>query len=228
MTASVANEFAQINFDPNAASEDDFHRLGLSNRTTKTILNYRDKGGKFFKKEDFRKIYGLKEEDYNRLEPFIAIHSIEETPVGITKSDSKPKEDHVTESSQVDINLADSVQLISLPMIGPVLSSRIIKYRTKLGGFYSVEQLNEVYGLKPETLSAIESKIIVNSSEIKKININNVTVNDLKQHPYFKSIAVPIVSYREQHGNYQSPKDLMNIDVIDQALLDKITPYLIF
>ena len=223
-----SGEAALFNFDPNTASKEDFQRLGISNRVANTILNYRQKGGKFFTKKDFQKIYGLKQNDYDRLEPYIQISTVRSQTENITKPSSNQKKPATGYAELVDLNAADSLQLVMLPGIGPVLSSRILKYRNRLGGFYSVEQLTEVYGMKPETIESIKPKITVNEAGIKKININSVSVDELRQHPYFKAVAIPVVNYRDQHGIYHSSDDLKNVDVITPELLLKIAPYLEF
>ncbi|MFI5135962.1 MAG: ComEA family DNA-binding protein, partial [Chitinophagales bacterium] len=115
-------------FDPNTATGEDFRKLGMNDRLIKTILNYRSKGGKFFEADDFRKIYGLKEEDFQRLKPYIQIVSVaEKSPAQSQNQIDKPstKENPVL----IEINKADSADLVSLRGIGEVLSSRIIKYR---------------------------------------------------------------------------------------------------
>ncbi|HYV95781.1 MAG TPA: helix-hairpin-helix domain-containing protein [Chitinophagales bacterium] len=214
-----------FSFDPNTASTNDFKNLGLGDKLIKTILNYRSKGAKFFAKEDFKKIYGLSSEDYNRLEPYIQITSQQKnSSAPTTKNHSLAASLHA-QPSLLDLNRADSVQLVALPGIGPVLSSRILKFRDKLGGFYSVDQLKEVYGMTEDNFVLAKEKISVNVAEVRKISINDVSADDLKQHPYFKPIVVPLINYREQHGNFKSVEELKNIDVITQEVYQKILPY---
>ncbi len=214
-------------FDPNTATANDFERLGLSDRLINTILNYRTKGGKFYFKEDLKKIYGFGDDDYARLESFVVINSTKK----VYEEKVNKIETNATGTSLpkiIDLNIADSIQLVDLPLIGPTLSSRILKFRNKLGGFYSTDQLKEVYGLTPETFDVIKDKISVSPTEINKININEVSIEELKLHPYFKNVAMPIINYREQHGEYKSPEDLKNVDVVTKDVFDKISPYLKF
>ncbi|MEO5675796.1 MAG: helix-hairpin-helix domain-containing protein [Chitinophagales bacterium] len=203
-------------FDPNTAAPDEFKRLGLKEKLITTIINYRNKGGKFFVPEDIKKIYGLKEKDYSRLAPYIQITSQKKNDaraISTTIPVSHAKEKN---PQAVDLNKADSAQLVALPGIGSILSSRIIKFRTRLGGFYSTEQLSEVYGLTPETLDALKDKISVNPAEVTMIKINTAELEELKQHPYFRSDALVIIRYREQHGDFVSVEDLKNIDAITE------------
>jgi len=187
-------------------------------------MNYRSKGGRFFSTDDFKKIYGMKDEDFLRLKPHIQITSIAE------KSPSQ-LQDQITKTTSnanpaiIEINRADSNDLVTLRGIGAVLSSRIIKYRDKLGGFYSTEQLKEVYGLTPETFDEIKPKIKVDSSSVIKIRINEASLDELKRHPYFKAIAAPLFNYRQQHGAFMILEDLKNVDVITDDVYRKISHY---
>jgi competence protein ComEA len=212
-------------FDPNTATADDFKALGLRNGLIKIIINYRNKGGKFLMKDDFKKIYGLKKEEFDRLSSYINI------PTAGKKKDDKPATYLASAgfhdvTSVINLNAADSLQLVSLPGIGGVLSSRIIKFRKRLGGFYSVDQLRDVYGISPETFESIRKKIFADPNGINKMNLNNVTIDDMKLHPYFKSIAGIIISYRDQHGTFKSLDELKNIEVISPEVYEKIAPYL--
>ena len=219
-----SNDVQPFFFDPNSASASDFRKLGLNDKVIKAVLNYRDKGGKFFSEEDFKKIYVLKEEDFNRLAPYIQITSEKKnSPAQLHASSSTIRISPKT--SVLDLNRSDSMQLVSLPGIGSVLSSRIIKFRNKLGGFYSPDQLKEVYGFSPETFDEIKDKISVNASDVKHINLNDASIDELKQHPYFKSIAQLLINYRDQHGDFKTLEDLKNIDVITDQIYEKIIPY---
>ncbi len=217
-SASEEIGFILFPFNPNTIGADEWRKLGLSNKTIQTIINYRSKGGKFFKKEDLKKIYGFKETDYKRLEPYIDIPAT--IPVVY---DQKPKiESKSTITTIVELNAADSAQLTGLNGIGTVLSSRIIKFRNRIGGFNDLEQLKEVYGLSPETFELVKDKVSVNSSKIKKLNINTIDLNALKQHPYFKNpIALTVISYREQHGFFNAQEDLKNVDLITDEIYQK-------
>jgi len=219
------NDVQLFAFDPNSATADDFKKLGLSDKVVKAIVHYRDKGGKFFSKEDFKKIYVLKEGDFDRLEPYIQIASEKKNSPAPLASGSSPIVTPSSGISVVDLNKTDSAHLVALPGIGSKLSSRIIKFRNKLGGFYSPDQLKEVYGLTPETFDEIKDKISVNASDVKQINLNEATIDELKQHPYFKSIAPVLINYRDQHGDFKTLEDLKNIDVITDQIYERIVPY---
>jgi competence ComEA-like helix-hairpin-helix protein len=126
----------------------------------------------------------------------------------------------------IDINLADTSQWIALPGVGSKLAFRIVNFRDKLGGFYSIEQVGETYALPDSTFQKIKSRLRVNGSSLRTININTATVEQLKMHPYIKwNIANAMIQYRQQHGPYQSVEDLQKIAIVTPEWLQKVAPY---
>jgi competence protein ComEA len=213
-------------FDPNDLSEDKWKMLGLSEKQIRVIKNYESKGGKFYKKEDLKKIYGISLRQYEGLEPYIVIPPKPEQRKEEIKTALVPQNKKVVDLI-IEINRADSELLVSLNGIGPAFANRILKYRNSLGGFVKKEQLLEVYGLTRETFDKISSRVTVDPQNISRININTVELKDLRKHPYIKyNIANAIMSYRKAHGNYKSIEDLKKIDLVDQELFDKISAYL--
>ncbi|OYU94710.1 MAG: hypothetical protein CFE21_13535 [Bacteroidetes bacterium B1(2017)] len=126
----------------------------------------------------------------------------------------------------VELNSADSVALVKLPKIGPVLAARIIAYRTRLGGFISLNQLLEIYGFKEDVLYDLEEKITLNPSLAVTFNLNEVAVETLKKHPYFKyTLSNALVNYRVQHGAYKKLEDIKNIKLVNDSIYNLILPY---
>ncbi|TCD11184.1 hypothetical protein EZ449_06750 [Pedobacter frigidisoli] len=217
-----------FNFDPNSLSIDGWQSLGLSFKQAQSIVNYTKKGGKFYKSEDLQKMYTISPEMYQKLLPYV---KIENQPSGYTKKDfTFEKKEYVKKSPViVDINKADSAQLEEIKGIGGAFATRILKYRERLGGFYKKEQLMEVYGLDSIKYGEIKDQISMSSITLKTVNINTAQFNDLKTNPYlsYKQINA-IIQYRKQHGNYTNPGDLKKILIINQQIIDKITPYISF
>lgn len=213
-------------FDPNTITVADWQRLGLRERTAKTILNYVSKGGRFYKPEDLQKIWGLPEGFYNRVKDYIRLP--EKKKYSTPFSESKP--DFAREEKKpgtININEADTTALIALPGIGSKLSARIIAFREKLGGFYSVEQVGETYGLPDSTFQKIKGRLQVDGNGIRKINVNTATKEELKAHPYIRwNLANAIVEYRNQHGAFKSLEELKQIVLIDENAYQKISNYL--
>lgn len=226
-------------FDPNTISFEGWQRLGVPVRTIHTILNYQKAGGYFFKKEDLNRIYGLSPELYQHLEPYIRI-----IPRGAFKNSTPNlnRDSVYTEHTKqtiflrnklknelavIDINTADSLQWIMLKGIGPVLSSRIIRFRKALGGFHKIEQIAEVYGLPDSTFQSIKQQLNISSFSLKKLNVNTATVEELKSHPYIGyRLAASIKAFREQHGAFQRVEDLQQLQLVNEQIYLKIVPYL--
>ncbi len=126
----------------------------------------------------------------------------------------------------LELNIADSVSLVKLYKIGPALASKIISYRNKLGGFISLTQLTEIWGFDADLLYDLEGKIFVDPKKIKVFNLNKVSFEELKQHPYFKNnLSQAIINYRKQHGNYHTMNDLKKIKLVSDSIISRISPY---
>ncbi|MEH6307298.1 helix-hairpin-helix domain-containing protein [Olivibacter sp. CPCC 100613] len=220
-------------FDPNDLSATQWRQLGLRESQIQNIKNFEAKGGRFREKEDLRKIYTISEADYKRLESYIHI-----TPLKTAKIDDSsfgsPANKKYTKAEPIraeplDLNEVDSLSLLSLRGIGPVFASRIIRYRDLLGGFYSVSQLQEVYGMDTMKYQQLTRHVLVDSTHVKRIAINRASFDELRKHPYIKSqYAKLIIAYKKQHGAYKSMEDLSQIPVFDEKYLRKIAPYILF
>lgn len=218
-------------FNPNTATAQEFERLGLRAKTIQTIINYRSKGGRFYKADDLERIYGLRHEEFERLFPYV---QIEQPKTEKFANDSyEPAASGKTERKStviflIDINTADTTEWKKLNGIGSKLSQRIVNFRTKLGGFVSAEQVSETFGLPDSTFQKIKPQLQFNSASIKTFNLNTATIDELKTHPYIKySIANAIVQYRNEHGPYKTVADLQKLDAVDETLFKKIAPYLV-
>ena len=204
-------------FDPNKATDDEFLRLGLFDKQITAIRKYLDKGGVFRSKEDFFKIRVISANQKSQLADWIVIEGLQKV---------KPEKNIVSKTTTIDINSADSIQLKQLPGIGSVLSKRIVKYRDLLGGFYSISQLKEVYGLTDQTISLIEGKVTVDVSEIKKLDVNFADLNELSRHPYLKKdLASKIVKFRTKHGSFRDLTILRDSMILNIDEYNRIKPY---
>jgi competence protein ComEA len=203
-------------FDPNNLTIEQWEQLGLSERQANVIKHYQAKGGRFYRREDVRKIYAIPDSDYRRLEPYINI------PEEARTKKAKPGE-------VIELNTADSARLTELKGIGPSFAMRIIRYRGRLGGFFHKEQLKEVYGIDSLKYADVETQVSVNPREVKRININNISFDQLRLFPYLTYNQVnAIIQYRAQHGNYKAIADMENIVLLDKSTIHKITPYINF
>jgi competence protein ComEA len=213
---------ASFAFNPNTISADSLQLLGLSPAIAKRIQHYRLKGGKFFSIQDLKKIYGMDSGWVKQIEPYVILPSRETKKY--EASPIIPKK----EISLIDINQADTVQLKAIYGIGSKLSTRIIAYRNKLGGFVSILQLREVYGLDSLVIQEIEKRFYVDQNfQPSQINLNLADEKQLAGHPYIKSkLARIIVAYRQQHGNFEQLEELKRVSILSDETFEKIKPYL--
>lgn len=139
---------------------------------------------------------------------------------------SASQETRRVSSEPININRADSVQLLPLPGIGPVFAGRIVKYRRLLGGFVSLDQLGEVYGMPFETIELIRKRIYIDSSAIRKIHIDSATFGELLRHPYLEYAEVKaLVEFRDFKGDISSAHELEVNHILADSTLNKIDGY---
>ncbi|MEM1135996.1 MAG: helix-hairpin-helix domain-containing protein [Bacteroidota bacterium] len=226
-------------FDPNTVSLNELTSLGIKDFLAERIIKYRNRGGKFYKKDDLLKIYGFPEWLYKKLENYIAITQLSEKKISPTpKIDKDGNNAKLAESTQektferklLNLNTIDTTQLKYVKGIGSKLAARIVNFREKLGGFHSNEQIKEVYGLSPEVCEKLlEFATVTEKIPVKQFQINQLDEKALQAHPYISwKQAKLIIKYRMQHGAYQSIEDLANIKVFDDIFIKKISPYISF
>ena len=223
LAEEVFDEPELFYFDPNTATEEELIRLGIQWNVCRTLVNYRIKGGRFRQSSDLKKVYGLTEEDYARLEPYIVIRS----------DHSDMRTDTVTESRDVfmplELNSADTSDLKALKGIGSILSNRIVKFRRLLGGFYSADQLREVYGISDSLYLSLRPLIVIEPATIEKINVNTADHAHLAKHPYIGTYyAEGILLYRTEKGRINGFDELVKNNLLPPEHLEKIIYYIDF
>ncbi len=209
-------------FNPNNLPEENWQRLGFSDKQIKVIKNYEAKGGKFYSKENLKKMYCISDEQFNRIEPYVTI------PEKVAEPKIFSEKKYERKSVMVDIGIADSVELTNLRGIGPSFARRISVYRNKLGGFIHLEQLKEVWGVSDSLYQTLLPNICLkDSSNIKKINLNTADFNELRNHPYIGYQLAGLVSnYRLQHKGFKSVDEIRKIPLVNDQLYSKLAPYL--
>jgi competence protein ComEA len=222
---SVSDTSRLFSFDPNRTSFDSLTELGLSGKQAATLIKYRNMGGKFRKPDDIKKIYGIDNKTAEELIPYINI----EKDSGNARHLMPDTIFYRKARARVDLNRTDSAELEGLPGLGPVLSSRIIKFRKLLGGYVSAEQLKEVYGLTEATYNTIEGSVFADSSDVKVIEINGPGFTPLIKHPYLdRYTIISIIKYKELKGNILNINELINNKIIEESKAKRISPYLRF
>ena len=213
----IVNNQELFQFDPNKASDQDFLRLGFSKKQISIIRNFQSKAGHFRSKEDFFNVYGITEHQKTVLSDYVLI---EYHPKIVAKRIELVNED------RIELNNADSVSLEQLPGIGKKLSKRIVKYRELLGGFYKIDQLSEVYGLNEETIQKIEGKVTIDTTKIRKIDLNFANQKELSRHPYIqKELAYKIVKFRTASGSISSLSVLLDNVILNIDEYKRLRPY---
>lgn len=209
-------------FDPNTATIQQLMMLGFSLRQAQVIDRFRQKGGVFRNPSDFKKMYVVDSVMFAKLNGYISIDTF-------AISEPKVKDLHQTpEVVMVDINRADTLELIKLKGIGRGFARRIVAYRQLLGGYVNVNQLTEIWGFTPEMLENIKSNITIDSSRVQQININMVSFQDLKKHPYLTEYqSRAIIYYRETKGNIGSLDEILNNKLVDPETFRKVKGYLV-
>lgn len=216
-------------FDPNTADSITFLSLGLPSWMAKNILHYRNKKGRFHRPEDFRKVYGLTEEQYQTLRPYIQItedfkskDTIRLLTVQRVQRDTLVK---YLPGTIIDLNSADTTELKKIPGIGSSIARMIINYRERLGGFYRIEQLQEIH-LKAEKL---RSWFSIDACQTHRINLNKAGIERIMHHPYINYYqAKVIIEYRKKKGSLKSLKQLALYEEFTPADFERIEPYICY
>lgn len=208
-------------FDPNEVSKTTLMEFGFTHRQAATFIKYRLIIGGYKTNQEVAKVYGMTPELLDRIIPYMGLIDDQDP--------QKTKQPERRDVQVINVNTADSALLTELPGIGPVFARRIVRYRERIGGFVSIDQLKDVYGMKEETLLGIRSVIEVTGDPIKR-NINALSVKQLRSLPYIEdwNQARAIFNYREQHGDYKSQLDLLKIKLLDSAQVNRMLPYIRF
>lgn len=217
-------------FDPNDLGAGDWIQYGLSPKQADVVMNWRSKGGVFRSKEDVKAMKFIPERVYKIIEPYLIFNLREESQKAEVFKE-EPASQRYERSRQpvqelIDLNLADTLKLQELPLVGAGRARTIWKFRERLGGYYSKDQLREIKILPDSVLAVILPRVIIQAPVYRKINLNTLE-NDSLYHPYFsKALLRMIISYRTQHGPYTDTHVLRSFPLVDEDLWRKIAPYL--
>lgn len=219
-------------FNPNEANVEDFEKLGLSSKLSKRIVKYREKGGVFYKKEDLLKIYNFPEDRYEELADYIVLPKKENSSPIANSTYSKndiPLNKANLLAVKVNLNKSTVEEFQQLRGIGPGYAKKIVAYRNKLGGFASVNQVAEIYNFPDSVFQKIKP-FLIESEVLVKINVNEISEDDLKKHPYFNwKQAKALIKYRRQHGDFTDFADLKKIlGIFKMKDWTRIEPYVAF
>ena len=212
-------------FDPNTADSTQLLRLGLQPWQVRSIYRYRARGGVFRSKRDFAHLYGLTKKDYLRLEPYIRIsddYQPASTLFSKEERDTLRYPAKLKDGDHVVLNTADTTQLMKVPGIGSYYAKEIIRHGKWIGGYVSVDQLDEIEGFPPTA----KKYFVVSHPTPQRLNINKLTLQQLRRHPYINYYqAKAIVDYRRLYGDIKSLQDLRFSKAFPEDAIQHLEPY---
>lgn len=220
-------------FDPNTADSTLLLSLGLQPWQVRSIYRYRAKGGIYRQPSDFARLYGLTVKQYKELLPYIRISDEYKSAAevyGRTDGDKVVRDTlrypvKLQPGQYVTLDDADTASLRKVPGIGRYYASRIVRYRNDLGGYVSVAQLSEIEGIPEAALSYFR----VTGGAVRKLNLNRLTLNELKHHPYINFYqARRIIDYRRLKGPLHGIDDLRLLKDFSQRDIERLRPYVEF
>ena len=219
-------------FNPNTADSATLIKVGLKSWQVKNLLAYRRAGGRWKDADDFKRLYGLTEEEYQRLRPYIKIpppvKDVYFTEKDRARQDSlrQLRPEKFAELTVLDLNTVDTLTLRKIPGVGVGYSRSIVSYRQRLGGFVSVAQLKEIDGLP----ARIEEWFTVDeNAEVNRISINKSDFKTLLRHPYLSYEQVKVITtHIRKYGPLRSWKDLQLYKEFTSRDFERLTPYFMF
>ena len=204
-------------FDPNLVSVSTLEGMGFYDWQAKGIITYREKIKPYKRPEQLYKVYTLDSSLVEKLMPYVQIDTM--------RIESNPGKESIT--VMVEINSADSLQLLEVRGIGPAFAHRIIKYRERLGGYFSKKQLLEVYGIDNERYNQIQKQITVDSSGLRKMSLNKGEFREMLKHPYLQyEMVKAIFSFREKVRPFQSISEIKELQGFTEENTTKLFFYL--
>lgn len=237
-----SRQLSLFEFDPNTILESELNSLNLPFFVKQNMMRYREAGGNFKSADDLSKIYGMTDSLSQLIQPYVKINQsatkkFNDTNKNLQANNGQTENSRVvnraekskihSQNLKIELNRADSIDLVQLSGIGPVFSKRIIRYRELLGGFVKTEQLLEVYNFPPETYESILDFLEVDTLLITKLRINFADFSDLLRHPYLNNEQVSaIVNQRDKEGPFKNLSEIETIQVFDSESFARIRPYL--
>ncbi|MDF1694619.1 MAG: helix-hairpin-helix domain-containing protein [Saprospiraceae bacterium] len=224
---SYSEQTKRFEFDPNTLSEDSLLSLGIGRYAASNIVKYRSKGGRFIDPSDLQKIYGLDSLVILDLIPYVQIKksskSVKSSYTYASRNFTKKPE---VALASIHLNRADTTTLMTLKGIGPVYAKRIVKFRNSLGGFFSIDQIGEVWGISDSLFQAIRPYLSVDPNLFSKKNINEMDKTALVKHPYIDwKKAKILVKYRKMHGPFKSIDEIKKMHGIEPSFADTLAFY---
>ena len=219
-------------FDPNTVDSMTLLHLGFKPWQANNMLKYRAKGGKYRKKEDLKKLYGMTDSMYLALTPYIYIKDsivVDSARIDSVRTDSLPRWNSTKKDTILNLRTADTTELKLIRGIGSYRAKMIVRYREQLGGYAQVEQIMEARGMDKVIADSILPHFYIDSVVVNKIPINHIRPEVLQRHPYLNfEQAKAIYEYRRKHIRIKSAEELKKIKGLSPTDIEKILIYLDF
>lgn len=217
-------------FNPNFITDFKGYKLGMSTAEIDRLLEFRKKNQYVNSAEEFQALTKVSDSLLAVISPYFKFPDWVKN-----KKNYKPYEKFENQAYAkkekiqiIDINIASQEDLIKVYGIGPALSERILKQKEILGGFVSMEQMNDVWGLSPEVVEKLKERFKIGIiPAVKKIKINDASAKELQQFPYFRyPLSKEIVTYRSMNNGIKNSEDLMKIKGFPVEKVQVIEKYL--
>ncbi|MDX1349333.1 MAG: helix-hairpin-helix domain-containing protein [Putridiphycobacter sp.] len=205
-------------FNPNKLSKSEWKNLGFSEKQAQVIVSYKNKIGGFKSKSDIANCYVISDEKFQTIAPYIRFETEQTIAADSVKIEAV--------FEQIEINTATKSELESVKGIGPFYAKQILALRKDLGGYYSVEQLKEVYGMTQEAFEQIKPQLTVLPTEINKIEVSTAKFDALKRHPYLswkQSQIIVSQKYKSIDSIFWS--NLTNSGHFTESDIQRLKPY---
>ncbi len=207
-------------FNPNTYSLSDWINLGLSAKQSVVVLKFTSRG--IYTEEDLKRIFVI---------PDVLFELIRDSVIYPERIQNTPNQESFKKQAKqitvINLNTADTTEFMKIYGIGAFYAKQIIRYREKLGGYITKEQLFEVWKMTPEAYEKIKDHVFISEKDVKRININSVTIEELKVHPYLKwNQANSIIKMRIQRNGFKNIEEIKESVLIDSETYEKLFPYL--
>ena len=207
-------------FNPNNYSLSDWMNLGLSEKQSVVVLKFSSRG--IYSEQDLKRIFVI---------PDVLFELIRDSVVYPERFQNSPNQESFKKQAKqitlINLNTADTTEFMKIYGIGAFYAKQIIRYREKLGGYFTKEQLFEVWKMTPEAYDKIKDHVFINEKDVKRIHINSVTIEELKAHPYLNwNKANSIIKMRIQRNGFKNIEEIKESVLIDSETYEKLFPYL--
>ena len=215
-------------FNPSFITDYKGYQLGMTTQEIDRLLSHRDSGKYINSARQFQLVTKVSDSLLAVISPYFKFPDWISRKKNTSLNYNKPKEEEIFTGEKQDLNIVTAIQLKEIKGIGDKLSERIIKYRTSMKGFMNDEQLEQVYGLKPEVIAKVLQRYTVLSQPtIEKVNVNTATFKEVLHLPYIDyELTKKIFQYRDEVAEIQNLEELKNIEDFPIENFDKIALYL--